>query len=65
MTIVTAPVIYALLIPIAMLDLFVTVFHWLCFPLDRIPRVCRGDDVVIDRHHLAYLDVVERMNCVY
>lgn len=65
LTILTVPVIYALLIPIAMLDLFVCIYQWTCFPVYGIPAVMRGDYVVLDRHQLAYLNIIERSNCVY
>ncbi len=65
LTIATAPVIYSLLVPISMLDLFVSVFQTLCFPVYRIPRVQRHDYIVIDRQSLAYLNVIEKMNCIY
>lgn len=25
----------------------------------------RGDYIVVDRHHLAYLNVIQKINCVY
>ena len=65
MTVLTAPVIYSLLIPIAMLDLFVTIYQFVCFPIYRIPGVYRREYVAVDRHHLAYLNWVEKFNCVY
>jgi hypothetical protein len=65
MTVLTAPVIYSLLFPIALLDLLVTFFQWVCFPIYRIPRVLRREYIVIDRHQLAYLNLIEKFNCVY
>jgi hypothetical protein len=65
MAIVTAPVIYSLLLPIAMLDLFVSLFQTICFRVYSIPRVARREFLVIDRHHLAYLNWIEKVNCVY
>ena len=65
MTVLTAPLIYALLIPIAMLDLFVTVYQRVCFPVYRIPSVYRHEYVVVDRYQLAYLNGIEKLNCVY
>lgn len=62
---VTAPVIYSLIVPIALLDLCVSLYQAVCFPAYGIARVRRGDHVVIDRHHLAYLNGVEKLNCVY
>jgi hypothetical protein len=65
LTILTAPVIYSLIVPIALLDLFVMAYQAICFPVYRIPKVRRGDYLVFDRHHLAYLNVIEKINCAY
>jgi hypothetical protein len=63
--ILTAPVIYSLIIPLSLLDLFVSIYQRICFPIYGIPRVVRGEYVVIDRHMLSYLNVIEKLNCVY
>ncbi|TWU46687.1 hypothetical protein [Rubripirellula reticaptiva] len=65
LTIATAPFIYALILPISVLDLFVTVYQTVCFPIYKIQKVKRQDYVVVDRHALAYLNVIEKLNCVY
>jgi hypothetical protein len=65
LTVLTAPVIYSLIIPIALLDLSVMVYQAICFPVYRIPKVRRRDYLVFDRHHLAYLNVIEKFNCAY
>ncbi len=62
---VTAPVIYSLIIPIAMLDLFMTVYQHINFRVYRIPRVKRSDYVVMDRQYLAYLNIIQKVNCIY
>jgi hypothetical protein len=62
---ITAPVIYSLILPIGLLDLFLWVYQRICFPLYGIPRVNRGEYVVLDRHRLQYLNFIERMNCMY
>ncbi len=61
----TAPVIYALIVPLALLDLFVTLYQAICFPVYGIAKVRRGDYLVFDRHHLAYLNALEKLNCAY
>jgi hypothetical protein len=61
----TAPLIYSLILPFALLDLMVTVYQWGCFPVYRIPKVRRCDYIAIDRQHLAYLNALEKLNCVY
>ena len=65
LTTLTAPVIYSLLLPISLLDLFISIFQWTCFRVYGIPAVQRADYVVLDRHRLAYLNVIERINCLY
>lgn len=62
---VSAPVIYAMVVPLALLDLCVSFYQWVCFPLYGIPRVKRRDYLVFDRHNLAYLNLVEKINCAY
>ena len=65
LTILTAPVIYALIIPILFLDLSITVYQHICFRAYGLPRVKRGDYFVFDRAHLAYLNLIEKINCAY
>ena len=63
--IAVAPVIYAMLVPFALLDLSLTVYQWICFSAWGIAQVPRRRYVIIDRHRLAYLNVIEKLNCVY
>lgn len=65
LTVLTAPVIYSLIVPIALLDLSVMAYQAICFPVYRIPKVRRRDYLVFDRHHLAYLNAIEKFNCAY
>lgn len=61
----TSLFIYTLIIPFALLDLFVIVFQALCFPLYGIPKVPRGDYIRMDRHQLQYLNGLQKLNCAY
>jgi hypothetical protein len=63
--VLTAPVIYSLIVPIVLADLWVMAYQAICFPVYRIPKVRRRDYLVFDRHHLAYLNVIEKINCAY
>ena len=63
--VLTAPVIYSLIVPVALLDLFVMTYQAICFPIYKIPKVRRRDYLIFDRHHLAYLNIIEKMNCAY
>ncbi len=65
MVVLTAPVIYSLIVPFVVLDLFVMAYQAICFPVYKIPKVRRRDYLVFDRHHLAYLNLLEKINCAY
>jgi len=63
--VLTAPVIYSLIVPFMLIDLMVMAYQAICFPVYGIPRVRRRDYLVFDRHHLAYLNIIEKVNCAY
>jgi hypothetical protein len=63
--ILTAPVIYSLIIPFVLLDLFISAYQFVCFPVYGIPTVGRSEYLVIDRVHLSYLNIIEKINCAY
>jgi hypothetical protein len=65
LVVLTAPVIYSMIVPIALLDISVMVYQAICFPACGIPKVSRRDYLVFDRHHLAYLNALEKINCAY
>ena len=65
LTLLTAPVIYALIVPILFLDLSITVYQHICFRAYGLPRVKRSNYFVFDRAHLAYLNLIEKVNCAY
>jgi len=60
-----APLIYSVALPLLCLDLWLTAYQWLCFPVFGIPKVRRRDYFVIDHQRLAYLNAIEKLNCVY
>jgi hypothetical protein len=65
LNILSAPVVYSLIVPIALLDLWISAYQRICFPMYGIARVKRSAYIVIDRHHLAYLNGIEKANCVF
>jgi len=65
LVVLAAPVIYALIIPLVLLDLSVTIYQAVCFRAYGIARVRRRDYLVFDRHYLAYLNILEKVNCAY
>ena len=61
----TAPFIYVLIIPFLLLDLLVSVYQFICFPVYGIPKVRRQNHMIFDRHQLGYLNALEKFNCFY
>lgn len=61
----TAPIIYGMAIPLVLFDLCISIYQLLCFPVYRIARVSRADYIVIDHQHLAYLNIIEKVHCMY
>ncbi|WP_310494789.1 hypothetical protein [Dechloromonas sp.] len=61
----TAPLIYLGWIPFLLMDLFVTIYQAICFPVYRIPRVKRSEYMVFGREDLPYLNIIEKFNCFY
>jgi len=65
LNLLTAPVIYSMVVPIALLDLWISLYQAICFRAYGIARVRRSTYIVIDRQHLAYLNSIEKLNCMY
>jgi len=64
-SLLSAPIIYGMALPLVLFDLCMSLYQWTCFPLYGIARVRRSDYFVFDRAHLAYLNVIEKINCAY
>jgi hypothetical protein len=65
LSLLSAPVIYSLIVPIALIDLWITLYQAVCFRMYGIARVRRSAYIVVDRQHLAYLNAIEKLNCMY
>lgn len=64
-TFLAAPLIYAFIVPLLILDLSLWIYQAICSRAFDIKVVKRSDFIVIDRHQLAYLNAVEKINCLY
>jgi hypothetical protein len=53
------------LIPFALLDAAMSLYQFVCFPIYGIPKVPRTGHFVFDRGKLRYLNMAERLNCLY
>lgn len=65
LNILTAPIIWSCLIPAVMIDLLSSIYQYVCFKVYGIPYVKRSKYVIIDRHSLSYLNIIEKINCWY
>jgi hypothetical protein len=65
LVIVSSPLIYACVLPFLLLDLAVTIYQAVCFPIYGIPKVRRRDYLIFDRGRLRYLNTIEKVGCVY
>ncbi|HZW25794.1 MAG TPA: hypothetical protein VFF26_09945 [Gallionella sp.] len=61
----TMPIIYGAAVPLALFDLCISLYQAVCFPVYRIARVQRTDYIVYDHQHLAYLNIIEKVHCLY
>jgi len=64
-TVLSAPLIYSMAAPFALLDAWVTIYQAICFRAWGIRPVRRRDYFAIDRHRLAYLNGLEKFNCLF
>ena len=59
------PVLYGMFIPLVLLDLSLTFYHWTIFPLLHISTVQRRAYIRLDRHRLTYLPWIVKLTCSY
>ena len=59
------PIIYSLIIPLVILDIWVEIYHRICFIVYKFPYVKRLSYIKIDRHKLEYLNAWQKFDCVY
>ena len=64
-TLASVPVIYAMIVPFVILDATLGIYQAICFRAWGVKRVRRRDHFALDRHKLAYLNGVERLNCLF
>ena len=65
LSVLTSPFINMNIVPFALIDLVVSLYQTVCFPVYGIPKVTRSRYIKVDRHRLAYLNIIEKLNCVY
>lgn len=61
----SGPFIYGLIIPLVLFDISMSLYQSVCFRLYGISRVKRSSYFIFDHRHLAYLNIFEKINCLY
>lgn len=61
----SGPFIYGLVIPLLIFDISLSVYQSICFRLYGVPLVKRSNYIIFDHRHLAYLNLFEKINCLY
>lgn len=63
--ILAGPLLYVGFLLLLALDVWVSLYQRLCFPVCGIPLVRRDEYIVIDRWQLPYLNPIQKANCAY
>jgi hypothetical protein len=61
----SAPFIWMMILPLVILDVFMEIYHRICFPLYGIEYVKRSSYIRVDRQKLKYLKFHDKINCMY
>lgn len=63
---IATPFIWLMIVPAVILDMFLELYHRVCFPLYGMPYVKRSQYIrITDRAKLPYLAWYEKINCAY
>lgn len=63
--IISIPFIWMMIFPLVLFDIFLEIYHRICFRLYGIPIVNRKFYIRIDRQKLSYLKWYDKINCAY
>jgi len=62
---ITGPIIYSVIVPLLLLDAFVSIYQLICFPIYKVKSFRRSDFIIFDRQELKYLDLISKFHCTY
>ena len=63
--IISMPLIWSLIVPLVVFDIWIEIYHRSCFFLYGIKYVKRSQHIRIDRQKLKYLTWYEKIGCAY
>lgn len=63
---VGAPLVWLMIVPVIISDIFMEIYHQIAFPIFGIKKVKRSQYIrIIDREKLPYLAWYEKLGCMY
>lgn len=62
---ISSPFIYSMIIPLVIFDIWLEIYHRICFPCYGIKYVKRKNYIRIDRQKLQYLNIMDKLNCMF
>lgn len=64
--IIVIPLISTVIIPLIITDIWMEIYHRICFPFYGMPYVKRSDYIsIMDRAKLPYLNILQKLYCMY
>jgi hypothetical protein len=54
-----------LIVPLLFLDVCISIYQTICFPIYGVAKIKRADYIVMDRWQLGYLNLMEKFHCVH
>ena len=61
----TSPLVYGMIVPAIFLDMILFLYQQVLFRVFKFKFIKRSDYIRFDRQYLGYLNVFEKLNCVY
>ena len=66
LSVISAPFVLMMIFPVVFCDIFLEIYHRICFPLYGMEYVKRSQYIhIIDRSKLPYLTFLEKLGCAY
>ncbi len=62
---ISSPIIYMMVLPALLFDVMLFIYQQVVFRVYKFDFIKRSDYIVFDRHYLAYLNPIEKLNCLY
>lgn len=62
---ISSPLIYLMILPAIIFDVMLFFYQQVIFRIYKFEFIKRSEFIIFDRHYLAYLNPIEKLNCLY